>query len=87
MKSIQSLLLAALLSMSSMATFAGPVNVNDADAENLADSLNGIGNKKALAIIAYRSTHGNFMTIDSLTQVKGIGTKTVEKNKELILLK
>jgi competence protein ComEA len=87
MKTIQSLLLAALLSISSMASFAGPVNINNANAEDLAESLNGIGNKKALAIIAYRSIHGDFTTIDSLVQVKGIGEKTVSKNKDLILLK
>ncbi|MBT4838040.1 MAG: helix-hairpin-helix domain-containing protein [Methylococcales bacterium] len=87
MKTIQSLLLATLLSIGSMATFAGPVNVNSANAEDIAESLNGVGNKKALAIIAYRSTHGEFTTIDSLIQVKGIGEKTVSKNKNLILLK
>ena len=87
MKTIQSLLLAALLSMNSIVSFAGPVNVNHANAEDIAESLKGIGNIKAMAIIAYRTIHGDFITIESLSQVKGIGDKILEKNKDFIVLK
>jgi len=66
--------------------FATPVNINTADAQIIANSLKGIGEKKAQVIIAYREKNGDFKTIESLTEVAGIGEKTVEKNKEDILL-
>jgi len=75
-----------LLALFSANVLATPVNINTADAQTIAESLNGIGEKKALAIIAYRTENGDFKTIESLTEVKGIGEKTVEKNKEDILL-
>jgi len=58
----------------------GAVDINTANQKELS-SLNGIGTKKADAIIAYRSTNC-FDNIDELINVKGIGTKTVEKNKD-----
>ena len=66
--------------------FAEPVNINKADVKTIAASLNGIGEKKAQAIIEYREKNGEFKTIESLTEVTGIGEKTIEKNKEDILL-
>ena len=75
-----------LLALFSANIFATPVNINTADAQAIADSLNGIGEKKAQAIIEYREKNGDFKTIESLTEVAGIGEKTVEKNKEDILL-
>ena len=60
------------------------VNINKADAVTIAENLNGIGNAKAKAIIAYRSLHGDFRNIDDLVRVKGIGAKLVERNRELI---
>jgi competence protein ComEA len=67
-------------------TFAAPVNINTADASTIADSLAGIGVKKAQAIVDYRVKNGYFKTIEELTQVSGIGVKTIEKNKDDILL-
>ncbi|NOQ77674.1 MAG: helix-hairpin-helix domain-containing protein, partial [Methylococcaceae bacterium] len=43
-----------LLFLISFNSFATPVNINKADAETIAQSLNGIGLKKAEAIIQYR---------------------------------
>ena len=43
--------------------------------------LPGIGDKLSDKIIAYRSVHGGFRTIDDLQSVKGIGVKTVAKLK------
>ncbi len=63
------------------------VNINTASAQQLADALNGVGLKKAEAIVAYRKSVGKFISIDQLTEVKGIGKATVEKNKALITLK
>ena len=57
----------------------GSVDINTASADELT-SLNGIGDTKAEAIVAYRKSHC-FKTINELSNVKGIGSKTIEKNK------
>ncbi|UPQ88777.1 ComEA family DNA-binding protein [Vibrio sinaloensis] len=62
------------------------VNINQASAEELADLLQGIGLKKAQAIVSYREQNGNFSSADGLTAVKGIGLATVEKNRHRIQL-
>ena len=66
--------------------FAAPVNINTADAKTIAEALQGIGLKKAEAIVQYRTEHGPFKTIEELANVPGIGEKTIEKNKADILL-
>jgi len=65
---------------------AAPVNVNTADAKTIADALSGIGQKKAEAIVKYRTEKGPFKTVEDLRNVSGIGKKTLEKNKKDILL-
>jgi competence protein ComEA len=77
---VRATLLSLLLSFAALA--AGPaVNINTADATQLA-SLNGIGDSKAQAIIAHRQANGPFKSVDQLAEVKGIGLKTVDKNRE-----
>ena len=68
----------------SWSVLAGEVNINTADAQTIASNLNGIGLKKAEAIVTWREEHGKFTDLVELEQVKGIGQKTVEKNKENI---
>jgi len=70
----------------SVPTSAQEVNINTADVATIAKSLSGIGMKKAEAIIAWRTEHGNFTEVSQITQVKGIGNKTIEKNKTDIKL-
>jgi len=70
----------ALLTLSALA-FAGPVNINTADAETISAELTGIGLSKAKAIVEYRKKHGPFRSVEDLSLVKGIGDKTVEKNR------
>ena len=65
---------------------AAPVNVNTADAETISDALQGIGPSKARAIVEYRQKHGPFRSPDDLALVKGIGARTVELNREDILV-
>ena len=65
---------------------AGPVNVNTADAETISESLQGVGLNKARAIVEYRQKHGPFKSPDDLSLVKGIGERTVELNKNDILV-
>jgi competence protein ComEA len=75
-----------LLSLFTCHVFATPVNINTADAKTISDSLNGIGQKKAEAIVKYRTEKGLFKVADDLANVAGIGPKTVEKNKADILV-
>ena len=56
------------------------VNINRATESELV-SLHGIGSSKAQAIILYREMFGDFKTVDDLEKVKGIGAKTIEKNR------
>ncbi|MBS3804119.1 MAG: ComEA family DNA-binding protein [Oleiphilaceae bacterium] len=56
------------------------ININQADAVTLTE-LDGIGESKARAIVAYRESNGSFKTVEDLTNVKGIGEKTVAKNQ------
>lgn len=65
---------------------ATPVNINKADAATIAQSLDGIGESKAQAIVAWREANGPFKTADDLAQVKGIGPATLERNRAAILL-
>ncbi|TGD73479.1 ComEA family DNA-binding protein [Mangrovimicrobium sediminis] len=65
---------------------ASTVNINTADARTLAVALNGIGLSRAEDIVRYREQFGPFTTVDQLTEVKGVGTATVEKNRARITL-
>lgn len=75
-----------LLSLCATNAIATPVNVNTADANTISEALSGIGLKKAEAIVKYRTEKGLFKSAEDLTNVKGIGEKTIEKNKNDILV-
>jgi len=66
--------------------WAGPVDINKADAATIAKELNGIGLSKAQAIVAWREKNGGFKTVDDLRKIKGIGAKTLDKNRSNIRL-
>jgi len=57
--------------------FAGPVDINTADAETISTELKGVGLTKATAIVEYREKHGPFKSPEDLSLVKGIGDRTV----------
>ena len=86
MKIIQSVLLSLLLSIS-VSVFAAQVNINKADAATLSAELVGVGEKKAVAIIAYREANGPFKKAADLVNVKGIGESTLMKNADNIVIK
>lgn len=65
---------------------ADKVNLNTADAATIDRVLLNIGAAKAEAIVAYRKEHGAFKSPEQLALVKGIGLKTVEKNRDRIVL-
>jgi competence protein ComEA len=79
-------ILGLTLALALPAFAATPVNINTADAATIAKALDGIGLSKATAIVAYREEHGPFKNVDDLTQVKGIGKATLERNHDAILL-
>lgn len=88
MKNIKGLLTGVAVSLLlPLYAWAGPVNVNTANAETLSAELQGVGLTKAQAIVDYRKKHGPFQSAADLIEVKGIGTRTVEINRGNILLK
>ena len=83
-KSLLTLLATGLFSIWAWA--AQPVNVNSASVEEIAEGLKGVGMTKAAAIVDYRNTNGKFKHVDELVNVKGIGIRTVDINREFLLL-
>ncbi len=61
------------------------ININTANLDQLL-KLNGIGQSKALAIIKYREENGDFLVIEDLTNVSGIGLAIYEKLKDQIIV-
>lgn len=61
------------------------VNINTASEQEL-QQLSGIGAKKAADIIQYREANGSFKKIEELSEVSGIGEKTVEKLRPFVTL-
>jgi len=86
MHKITQVAVALLFLFASWAVFAGPLNINAADATTIAQVLDGVGQAKAKAIVAYRKAHGHFKSIEDLAKVKGIGKKTVEKNRSKLTI-
>ncbi|WP_429946310.1 helix-hairpin-helix domain-containing protein [Bibersteinia trehalosi] len=62
------------------------VNLNTATAAEIQDKLVGIGAKKAQAIVEYREKNGNFISLEQLTEVSGIGKATLDKNRDRLVL-
>lgn len=86
MKNFKGILFAVVLALVSFGAWAVPVDINKADASTLAAELNGVGVSKAAAIVAYRETNGPFLHVEDLSNVKGIGIKTVEKNRANLMI-
>jgi competence protein ComEA len=84
MNRMRTLIAALSLLACTAAVAAGQVNINTADAEALAAAMDGVGVSKAHAIVAYRKANGPFRSVDDLTGVKGVGDKTVERNRDKV---
>ncbi|NIE98193.1 helix-hairpin-helix domain-containing protein [Acinetobacter sp. Tr-809] len=63
----------------------GKISLNQASLQQL-QTLSGVGEKKAQAIMEYRQKNGGFKSIDELMNIKGIGPKLLEKNKSKLML-
>ena len=64
--------------------WAGPVDLNTADAETIARELNGVGQARAQAIVDYRNEYGAFQSAEDLLNVTGIGKFILEANEQNI---
>jgi competence protein ComEA len=86
-ESFMSKLIAALIvTLLPALVWAGPVDINTADAATIAKELQGIGPNLAQAIVAYREKNGAFRNADELRKIKGIGAKVLERNRANIKL-
>ena len=72
----------ALVSVS-LAKEAEKININKASAVELTQ-LKRIGPKLSERIVEYREKHGPFERPEDIVQVRGIGPKTFELNKDRI---
>ena len=92
MPSIHARFRTGLLTLLLLAGLAGPafasekVNINTADAATIDRVLLNIGPAKAEAIVAHRKANGAFKSVEQLALVKGVGLKTVEKNRDRIVV-
>jgi competence protein ComEA len=87
MKTIRQKMMTLLLILAvPVFAYAGPVDVNTADAETISAELKGVGITKAIAIVEYRKANGPFTSVDDLALVKGIGDRTVDLNRKSIML-
>ena len=68
-------------------SYAGPIDINTASADDIAANLKGVGAKQAAAIVEYRKQNGPFTSVEAISNVKGVGAKTIANNQENILLK
>ena len=82
MRFLRALSILILLAFAPLSASMASVNINTATVEELAEGIKGVGINKAKAIVQYRDEHGAFKSVDQLTQIKGIGDKTVERNRD-----
>ena len=82
MRPIRALALTLALGAPFAALAGQTVDINTADADTLAKVIDGIGLAKAQAIVDYRQANGPFKSVEGLAAVKGIGDRTVERNRD-----
>lgn len=75
---MKKLLLAFITLVMSSSIALAAVNLNTATKDDLA-GIKGIGPVKAQSIIDYRKKNGSFKSVDELDNVKGFGSKSVNK--------
>ena len=85
-KIVQSIFALLLTGLVVLTSWAGPVDLNSADAETIARELNGVGVSRAQAIVEYREQYGAFLSAEDLLNVTGIGPHILQVNKANIVL-
>lgn len=68
----------------SAAQVGAPVSLSTASEQQL-ETLPRVGPAMAARIIAYRTAHGPFAAVTDLTKISGIGPKTFDSLKDLVL--
>ena len=86
MRLLQAFLLALVFAFALPAAANAQVDINQADAKTLANALVGVGLVKAEAIVAWRERNGPFRNVEDLSKVHGIGPKTIEANRAVIVV-
>lgn len=86
MRCFRLFLLAFVFAFALPAAAHAQVDINQADAKALTNALVGVGLVKAEAIVAWRESHGPFRSVDDLSKVHGIGPKTIEANRAMIVV-
>ncbi|MGZ8613255.1 MAG: ComEA family DNA-binding protein [Actinomycetota bacterium] len=64
-------------------TGSGLININTAGAAEF-ETLSGIGEVLAAAIVDYRTDNGPFASVDDLESVSGIGPATLEEIRDQV---
>lgn len=81
---LRKLLFALSLVLMSAVVLAKPLNINTATESEIAKTMYGVGPSRAKAIIKFRDENGEFKTLDQVTQVRGVSTAILEKNRDKI---
>ena len=82
------LLVALALLISGVSVYAGneaKIDINKASVEELTQ-LQGVGKSYAAKIVEYRDQNGPFAKPEDIMKVPGIGQKTFDKNKDVIVV-
>jgi competence protein ComEA len=74
------ILATVLALLTALPAFAEQLNINEASAEQL-QTLDGVGEVRAQAILDYRESQGRFESVDELMAVDGIGDATLSDNR------
>ncbi len=75
--------LAGMLTMvTATAAAASPTDLNEASAEELANTLDGVGTVRAESIVEYREDNGAFPSVSAVVEVDGVGEATLKKNRD-----
>lgn len=85
MKTLRIVTLFCVLALTPLVAFGAKININTAGAQTL-QQLDGIGPAKAQSIVDYREHNDGFQTLAELTKVRGIGERTLDVNRERIIL-
>ena len=86
LKYIRNVFITFLFTVVFSLSHAASVDINTADAAALAQGISGIGPSKAQAIVDYRTANGLFASVDDLVRVQGIGSKTLERIRDFIIV-